>query len=162
MLYTPSNAALNDPDASGCDQQAMEDALVKSCRRLSEGVPVPSAPPFFDVVRRTAVADPYKLERKPTTEAQFVFEMTPAGIFAPLFGYPPKQTVYTGRVEPTGAPTFEFRVKAGETFTRTLTSAVGPAVAFSIRCRPRRCELTKAAPDTSPAAASRRPDGGTR
>lgn len=152
MLYTPSNAALNDPDASGCDPQAMEDALVKSCRRLTDGSPVPSAAPFSEVVRHKTVADPYKLESKPSSVSQFVFELTPLGFFSPLFGYPPKETVYTGVVEPAGAPKFPFRVKAGETFTKSVPlSDQGPAT-YSIRCRSRGCALTTTAPAKPPFA----------
>jgi hypothetical protein len=144
MLYTPSNAALDDPDASGCDRQAMEDALVKSCRKLGDAVPVPSTPPFFEVTRRAAVSDPYKLEQKPGGGAQFAFELTPLGFLAPLFGYPPKTTVFTGRVELPGAPAFDFRVNASETFTKTVRLEGKGETTLSIRCRTRGCTLSSA------------------
>ncbi|HEX4047392.1 MAG TPA: hypothetical protein VH309_06135 [Elusimicrobiota bacterium] len=150
ILYTPTNAALDDPDVSGCDQQALEDNMVKGCRRLGEAVPMKSAAPFSGVVRRTTVADPYKLDQKPSLAAQFFFEMTPLGVFAPLFDYPPTETIYTGRVElalaSPGAPErdaskFDFQVKGGETFTRDVGSRT-----ISIRCRPRGCALTSTPP----------------
>lgn len=136
MVYSPANADLNDPEVSGCDRTAMEDSLVKSCRRLSEGASVKTGPPFFEVLRRTSLADPYKLSEKPSLAAQFFFELTPLGFFAPLFGYPPRETVYTGRVELASAK-FEFRVKAGETLVKTAGSET-----VSITCRARACELT--------------------
>jgi hypothetical protein len=145
ILYTPTNSDLNDPDTSGCDQQTLEDNMVKSCRRLGDGSPVASAAPFFDVSRHTTISDPYKLSRKPSAAAQFFFELTPLGLFAPIFDYPPRETVYTGRVELANAPNnpaskFEFRVKAGETFTKTIV--LDKPVTISIRCRPRGCTLS--------------------
>jgi hypothetical protein len=165
MLYTPATADLNDSDISGCDRQALDDNLIKSCRRIGTGSVVASEAPFFDVVRYTTIADPYKLSRTPPTAAQFLFELTPLGIIAPLFNYPPRGIVYTGRVEfsispaqaaDRVAPKFAFRVKAGETFTKALefnkpsreesTSLAvrysPDSVAISIRCRDRGCTLT--------------------
>jgi hypothetical protein len=172
-LYLPANRDLNDADVSGCDRQAMDDALVKSCRRLGEGSPVKSAAPFFAVTRRTAVSDPYKLVEKPNLAAQFFFELTPLGLFAPLFDYPLRETVYTGRVELSVTPAdaaarvasnFEFRVKAGETFTKTLEFNKSPglesgapaakytpdAVTIEVSCRARGCALSSTPPLVNP------------
>ena len=169
ILYTPTNTALNDPDTSGCDQQTMGDNLVKSCRRLGEGSPVTSAAPFFDVVRHTTVADPYKLSQKPSLAAQFFFELTPLGVLAPIFDYPPKETVYTGSVELSISPPeaaarvaskFDFHVKAGDMYTKTLefNKSSGKesasddvryspdSVTVSIRCRSRGCTLSSKSP----------------
>jgi hypothetical protein len=163
MVYSPANRELNDPDASGCDRQALEDALVKSCRRLGEGSPVKTAPPFFAVARHTAVADPYKLSEKPPLLSQFLFEFTPLGFFAPIFDYPPRETVYTGRVELSISPAeaalgaaskFDFRVNAGETFTKLLEfdkARYAPdSATISIRCRSRGCELSSIPPVVKP------------
>jgi hypothetical protein len=173
IFYTPSNADLTDTDTSVCDPQALDDNLLKGCRSISEGTPLKSAPPLFDVLRRKLVADPTKLSEKPSATAQFVFELTPVGLFAPLFGYPPRETVYTGRVELAITPPeaarrveskFDFRVKPGETFTKTLQFNRTPgkvldldaprfspeAVVLSIRCRPRGCELTSTPPIVGP------------
>ncbi len=172
ILYTPANSALNDPDTEGCDRQAMSDALVASCRVLGEGEPLKDAAPFFGVLRRTTVADPYKLSRPPSMLAQFFFEFTPLGLFAPAFDYPPRETVYTGRVRIAVLPApmprravaeFEFRTDGSGRFEKILDlpthggarSGASPArtapenVTLQIACRPKGCRLSSTSPEVA-------------
>lgn|GEM_PF-2476588 len=167
IVYTPSNASLNDPDTDGCDHAAMADALVANCRHLSEGESLPDAPPFSGVLRRTTVADPYKLSDPPPLLSQFLFEFTPLGFIAPAFNYPPRQTVYTGRVKLELSPAeasrraaseFEFRTDGAGRFETLVDFSRGagamrymPAsVKLRILCRPRGCALSSTSDAVSP------------
>lgn len=161
VLYTPANSSLNDPDTDGCDHAAMADALIASCRRLSDGEPLPDAPPFFGVLRRRTTADPYKLSSPPPMLSQFFFEFTPLGFVAPVFDYPPRETVYTGRVRLALSPgeaarradaEFEFRTDGAGRFEKLVDfnrDAGAGAVRYApasvklvILCRPRGCALS--------------------
>jgi hypothetical protein len=167
IVYTPANSSLNDPDTDGCDHQAMADGLVASCRRLSDGKPLPDAPPFFGVRRRTAVADPYKLSDPPPLLSQFFFEFTPLGLVAPVFDYPPRETVYTGSVGLSFAPAeaarradaeFEFRTDGAGRFEKVVdfdrgasgVRYVPASVKLRILCRPQGCALSSASDAVSP------------